>query len=79
VSTMATKRVSLTLDTTALDAAEQAAKANGMSLSAWLSRAAWDRAIEQAARISAEQDRAMPDEFADWDAQRADRILGDAA
>jgi hypothetical protein len=76
---MATRRVSLTLDTAALDAAEQAAKANGMSLSAWLSRAAWDRAIEQAARVSAEQDRALPGEFADWDAQRANRLFGDAA
>jgi hypothetical protein len=76
---MATKRVSLTLDKAALSAAERAAAARGVSLSVWLSRAAWDCAIQQAARVSAEQDRARPGEFTDWDSEQTAHVLGDAA
>jgi len=42
-------------------------------------RAAWDRAVARAARISAEQDRQFPDEFAAWDDAVAARILGQDA
>lgn len=63
----------------ALAAARSAAGAAGLSLSEWLSKAAWDRAVEQAARVSAEQDRQLDAEFADWDADRADRMFGEAA
>ena len=76
---MATERVTVTLDQAALSAARSAASIAGMSLSEWLSRAAWTRAIEQAALISAEQDRRVPDEFADVDAMRHDRLFGEAA
>lgn len=77
---MATERVTLTMDQAALSAARSAATDAGVSLSEWLSRAAWRRAIEQAATVSAEQDRHLPDEFADLDADRHDRIFGtDAA
>jgi hypothetical protein len=76
---MATERVTVTLDQSALSAARAAATADGLSLSEWLSRAAWQRAIEQAARISAEQDRLLPDEFADLDAARHDALFGEAA
>jgi hypothetical protein len=74
-----TERISLTMDSDALAAARAAAQAEGVSLSAWISRAARDRAIERAARVSAEQDRRLGGEFAEWDAQRADRLFGDAA
>lgn len=75
---MTTARVTLTLDQAALAAARAAAAGAGESLSEWLSRAAWDRAVEQAAAVSAEQDRRHP-EWADWDEARTDRILGEAA
>lgn len=79
VSIVATERISLTMDTDALAAARDAAAADGVSLSAWISRAARDRAIERAALASAEQDRRLGAEFAEWDAQRAERLFGDAA
>jgi hypothetical protein len=75
---MATARVTLTLDQAALAAARQAAAGAGKSLSEWLSCAAWDRAVEQAAAVSAEQDRAHP-EWADWDEARAQQLLGGGA
>jgi hypothetical protein len=73
---MATERINLTMDAGALSAAKLAAAGEGVSLSAWLSRAAWDSAIERAARISAEQDRLMPTEFADFDAEREELMFG---
>ena len=75
---MATERISLTMDAHALTAARQAADADGLSLSQWISRAALDRAVERAARISAEQDRQLGAEFAAWDADRLDRLFGDS-
>lgn len=75
---MPTERVNLTMDQAALAAARSTAEAEGQSLSEWLSRAAWDRAIGHAARISAQQDRMLPDEFADWDAERQARMFGEA-
>src|SRR5687767_12898187 len=77
MDTMATERISLTMDTDALAAARQAAEADGLSLSQWMSRAALDRAIERAAQISAEQDRQLATEFADWDADRLDQMFRD--
>lgn len=71
-----TERVNLSMDRTALSAARAAAQANGMSLSEWLSKAAWDRAIWEAARHSAEQSRRHPDELANWEDERLDRLFG---
>lgn len=74
---MATSRVTLTLDQSALAAARAAAAGAGESLSEWLSHAAWRRAVEQAAATSAEQDQVHP-EWADWDEAAAGRTLGTA-
>lgn len=76
---MATERVTLTLESSTLLAARAAAGAAGLSLSAWIDRAARDRAIENAAIISAAQDRQLSQEFADWDEAAADRVFGAAA
>jgi hypothetical protein len=76
---VATERVTLTLDSATIAAARSAAGAAGMSLSAWIDKAARDRAIETAAVISAEQDRQLGREFATWDAESADRMFGNAA
>ncbi|GIG03174.1 hypothetical protein [Catellatospora citrea] len=72
---MATERINLTMEADALTAARRAAASDGVSLSAWLSRAAWNQAIEHAARISAEQDRHLADEFADYDAEREELMF----
>jgi len=42
---MATRKVTLSLDTAAIEYAERAAKAHGISLSAWLSKAARREAV----------------------------------
>lgn len=77
---MATERVTVTMEQAALAAARTAARYDGVSLSEWLSKAAWTRAVEQAARLSAEQDRQLGSGFSDWDAAAVDRVLGrDAA
>ncbi|MGH3439553.1 MAG: hypothetical protein ACRDRN_24235 [Sciscionella sp.] len=47
---MATKKVTLSLDTAALAFAERAARANGVSVSAWLSRAARREAVRDGCR-----------------------------
>jgi hypothetical protein len=79
VVSMPTERINLSMDKAALVAARSAAEADKMSLSEWLSKAAWDRAIWQAARASAEQDRLFPDESAAWSEDGADRIFGQEA
>jgi hypothetical protein len=76
---MATERVTLTLESSTMKAAKAAAEAQGMSLSAWIDKAARDRAIEQAAVVSAQQDRLLAQEFAEWDSDAADRMFGKAA
>jgi hypothetical protein len=76
---MPTERINLSMDKAALVAARSAADAEKMSLSEWLSKAAWDRAIWQAARVGAEQDRLFPDESAAWAEDGADRIFGQDA
>ncbi len=77
---MATERVNLTMDKAALAAARIAAADEKLSLSEWLSKVAWTQAIERAARVSAEQDRRLPDELAGWDDDGTDRVFGrDAA
>lgn len=42
---MATRKVTLSLDASAIEYAERAAKANGLSLSSWLSKAARREAV----------------------------------
>lgn len=74
---MATERVTLTMDPATVSAAKAAAAAAGVSLSAWIDKAALDRAIEIAARASAAQDRLHRGELADWDTASADRVFGD--
>ena len=76
---MASERVNLTMEAVALGAARGAAAQAGMSLSEWISRAAWDRAVTEAARISGEQDRLGVGELPGWDQDAADRVFGDAA
>lgn len=77
---MATERVNLTMDKAALAAARIAAAGEKVSLSEWLSKVAWTQAIERAARVSAEQDRRLPDELTGWDDDGTDRVFGrDAA
>jgi hypothetical protein len=46
---MATRKVTVSLDVTALDLAERAAARDGMSMSAWLSRAARREAVRTGA------------------------------
>ena len=67
------------MEQAALAAARTAADTDGVSLSEWLSKAAWNRAVDQAARVSAEQDRQLGSEFADWDGAGADRVFGQDA
>lgn len=50
---MATRKVTLSLDTAAIEYAERAAKAHGLSLSAWLSRAARREAVRSGYRAPA--------------------------
>jgi hypothetical protein len=73
---MPTERVNLTMDKAALSAARACAEANNVSLSEWLSKAAWDKAIWQAAEASAEQDRLHPEELAGRDDEAVERIFG---
>ncbi len=73
---MATERVNLTMDKAALAAARIAAAAEKVSLSEWLSKVAWTQGIQHAAKVSAEQDRRLPDELAGWDSDGADRVFG---
>lgn len=76
---MATERVNLSMDKAALAAARAAAEGENMSLSEWMSRAAWDRAVEKAAKISAEQDRHLLGELPGWDDDGTDRVFGQDA
>jgi hypothetical protein len=76
---VSTEQVSLTVDKAALAAARAGADADKTSLSAWLSKAAWDRVIWQAALVSAEQDRLFPDELAGWREYADDRLFGPEA
>jgi hypothetical protein len=76
---VATERVNLALEQAALTAARAAALRDHVSLSEWLSKAAWERAVAQAAQISAEQDRRLPEECAAWADAAADRVLGQDA
>ncbi len=72
---MGTERVNLTMNKDALAAARAAAEAEHVSLSEWLSRAAWDRAVHDAAKISAEQDRLLTEELPGWDGDDSDRVF----
>ncbi|MDI6103913.1 hypothetical protein QLQ12_35390 [Actinoplanes sp. NEAU-A12] len=72
--------VTVDLQRKALFVARAAAEAKGVSLSEWLSRVAWDKAIEEAAETSAEQYDLHPDEPPGWAEATMDRIFGlDAA
>lgn len=79
IACMATERVSLSMDKAALAAARVAAAGENLSLSEWLSKVAWTRAVEHAAKISAEQDRNPPDELVGWGHDGTDRVFGQDA
>lgn len=53
---MATRKVTLSLDTAALEFAERAAKAHGISMSAWLSKAARREAVRTGYHVPARPD-----------------------
>jgi hypothetical protein len=62
---MATRKVTLSLDAAAVEYAERAAKAHGISLSSWLSKAARREAVRTGYRprpVGAVQDLAVADE-----------------
>ena len=72
---MSVRKVSVSLDDDAFRAAEAAAGAAGLSLSAWLSRAARNQAgIEDGLRAVAEYE-AEYGPFSEEDRRRADEIL----
>ncbi|MDR6324917.1 hypothetical protein [Actinoplanes couchii] len=58
-----------------LMAARMAAEAKGMTLSQWLSHAAWRQAIIESAELSAEFFRLHPDEPPGWREDGLDRIF----
>jgi len=74
---MLKERITLDMDKSALYAARFAADAAKLSLAEWLSRVAWDQAIAESARHSAEQDRLHPDEPPGWAADSLERIFGE--
>ena len=61
---MATRKVTVSLDITALGMVEQAARRDGLSLSAWLSRAARREAV-RSGFAKAQSDDALPEALAD--------------
>jgi hypothetical protein len=61
---MATRKVTVSLDTVALGLAEQAARRDGLSVSAWLSRAARREAVRTGIASRADND-ALSDALAD--------------
>lgn len=61
---MATRKTTVSLDVTALSLAERAAARDGLSLSAWLSRAARREAVRTGVAAAAVDD-VMPDALTD--------------
>jgi hypothetical protein len=61
---MATRKITLSLDVTALEHAERAARQAGLSLSAWLSRAARREAVRTGC-VTPPADNALADALAD--------------
>jgi hypothetical protein len=74
---MATRKVTVSLDATALALAEQAAAREGLSMSAWLSRAARREAVRTGVGPVIEVlDEAMADEAETAEAERQLRAAG---
>jgi hypothetical protein len=74
---MATRKVTLSLDTVALALAERAAAQTGQSLSAWLSRAARREAVRTGVGPAVDQlPEAMADEAELAEAERQLRASG---
>jgi hypothetical protein len=74
---MATRKVTVSLDATALALAEQAAAREGLSMSAWLSRAARREAVRTGVGpIVDVLDEAMADEAEAAEAERQLRAAG---
>lgn len=70
---MATKKVTVSLDTAALSLAEQAAARSGLSLSAWLSRAARREAVRTGVGpLQADPTAAAVADEAEWRAAEED-------
>ena len=63
---MPTERVTLDLEKKALHAARIAAETANVSLSEWLSKVAWERAVAESARHFAEQERLHPHDRPWW-------------
>lgn len=71
---MATRKVTLSLDAASLEFAEQAAKAHGVSLSSWLSKAARREAVRTGYRVPV---RHAVTAEADAEADEAERELAE--
>lgn len=71
--------VTVDLQRQSLYVARMAAEAKGMTLSEWLSHAAWRQAIIESAEMSAEFYRLHPDEPPGWEEDSLDRIFGEDA
>ncbi|WP_430780604.1 hypothetical protein [Actinoplanes sp. G11-F43] len=68
--------VTVQLERKSLLAARAAAASQGISLSEWLSRVAWEQAVIESSALSAEQYRLHPDEPPGWREEGLDRIFG---
>lgn len=79
---MATRKVTVSLDATALMLAERAAAREGLSMSAWISRAARREAVRTGVGLAAARadEAALPDALADQaelaEAERQMRAAG---
>lgn len=72
---MAVEKLSISLDTDVAAAARGAAEAEGMSLSAWLSRAAAEAAALESGLRAVEEFEAENEKLSEADLARADEVL----
>jgi hypothetical protein len=74
---MATRKVTVSLDVTALGMVEQAARRDGLSLSAWLSRAARREAVRTGFTNAQSDDAQSDDALAEALADERERELAE--
>ncbi|QWF85426.1 hypothetical protein [Amycolatopsis sp. CA-230715] len=72
---MATRKVTLSLDAASLEFAEQAAKAHGVSLSSWLSKAARREAVRTGYRLPVRHAAAVEAEADETERELAEQEL----